>query len=280
MNATENTSPAEQPQVPERHRRWPIVIALIFIWPLGLYLLWQSNAFPKKLKKAITAAILTIFVVWAFDGRPLSLAFIFGAPVASWLFWKCKLEERKKRIAIAGVVLLVLAVLVLDARTTGNKQVDSNNKHSKSLAASVMRKTSDFKYVFSCRDDIGADAPVASLNEFVEGLYLGEIALEDGKRFAFRGEAVDANVVQITEAFVIYSVRNYRLEFRGAFWDFAVPRDKKLEGNDSEEDELKEVYANAFDEKRAIVLTGFQQFTTVSGLVKRMPVFETVFIAD
>ena len=155
---------ATAPPISQKSQRLPVILALVFFWPYGLYRLWKSDSFSENAKVRTTA----LFVVLAVLGILCELLGKYTAiPVgliAGTLLWKSTATKRTKQIGIGAIALIALVVLASDSEKiplTDTRHDSSFQKSEKPNAVKQYEtfRLGDFSYMINeceTRDSIGA----------------------------------------------------------------------------------------------------------------------------
>jgi|GEM_PF-5248284 len=125
------------------------------------------------------------------------------------------------------------------------------------------------------------NTPVSTLEDMVKAVYLGDITPEKASQYTFRtfGGLGEYRFLQTSGEYLIY---NFGIPSRET-WDAALPRnrafDEKRRGTLSLEryyEQMKNNKSGAIQAKNAVRIAGMEEFTTINGLVKRLPILECV----
>lgn len=190
-------------------------------------------------------------------------------------------------IIIGGAILWGVFSLIRGSSTTADNE-KSRATESRTEVKPVCGKSPAKFIVFAgqSRTEVYGGVPVTELTDMLEAIYTGKISIEQASECVFNGDSLgDLFTHNVTGKYIIYHARTDT----GEFWDVALPRKAKFEEENRHGKSVADYYQsliehgfanidtdNPVNEKNGVRIVGFEQFVTEGGLLKRVPVIETV----
>lgn len=167
----------------------------------------------------------------------------------------------------------------------GDKFPTANSARARQMQKNT-RRASEFVQIFDGRNAMflnGAD--IGNLAEMVQAIYDGKVSAKTASQYAFKRDALEGKFTNVAGQYLIYEVeisRRRHLEFamrRDA--DFEKEKAKTYGSVQDFYDDLRgaEFHSDSPLTQAGAMIVGMEQFTTSVGLVKVVPIVESVNIA-
>ena len=191
-----------------------------------------------------------------------------------------------------GITAIVLAVVFKFAvhlpwktseRTSAVPQAEKTAIQGEAIAGKRnARHVSEFRAVYPI--PMGRSSGYQGLSQIIEGLYSGNLSAQEARQYAFRrGLVVGCGELKnVAGEYLIYHFRSSD----GILLEFATPRNREFEGRHvAENEDVADYYhSNRGAQFDAISLVGFnavtvvavENFTTMDGFVKAIPVVQPI----